>query len=91
VLQRDGARCSFVSEDGKRCEQRGGLELHHHEPFARGGAATTDNIRVLCKSHNRWLAERDYGADFIEQRIARARRKRSDRQRAPGPAAEEAD
>jgi hypothetical protein len=83
VLLRDGTRCSFVSADGKRCEQRGGLELHHEEPFARGGPATTTNIRVLCAPHNRWLAERDYGAAFIEQRIARARRERSKRQQVP--------
>jgi hypothetical protein len=83
ALQRDGALCSFVSEDGKRCEQRGMLELHHEEPFARGGPATTANIRVLCKAHNRWLAERDYGRAFIEQRIVRARRERSNRQQVP--------
>ena len=88
VLERDGTRCSFVSADGKRCEQRGGLELHHEEPFARGGPATTANIRVLCKAHNRWLAERDYGQALIEQRIARARRERSNRQQVPERARE---
>jgi hypothetical protein len=83
VLQRDGARCSFVSEDGKRCEQRGWLELHHEEPFARGGPPTTTNIRVLCAPHNRYLAEHDYGSAFIEQRIARARRERTTQRRVP--------
>jgi hypothetical protein len=83
VLARDGTRCSFVSEDGKRCDQRGGLELHHEEPFARGGPPTTANIRVMCAAHNRWLAERDYGSAFIEQRIARARRERNHGQQVP--------
>ena len=91
VLRRDGTRCSFVSEDGKRCEERGALELHHEEPFARGGLATTTNIRVLCRAHNRWLAERDYGPAFIEQRIARARHERSAGQRVPERAREGAD
>lgn len=73
VLARDGARCSYVSEGGKRCEQRGLLELHHEEPFGRGGAATVENIRVLCNAHNRLLAERDYGRAFVRERIERER------------------
>jgi hypothetical protein len=76
VLERDGARCSYVSADGKRCEQRGWLELHHEEPFARGGPATDSNIRVLCRAHNALLAERDYGRGFMQRRIARARSER---------------
>ena len=72
VLERDGARCTFVSKDGKRCEQRGWLQLHHEEPFARGGPPTLANIRVLCGPHNRLLAERDYGRAFMQQRIERA-------------------
>jgi 5-methylcytosine-specific restriction endonuclease McrA len=70
VLERDGACCSYVSPDGKRCDQRGFLELHHEEPFGRGGAATTENIRVVCRSHNQLFAERDYGSAFMRQRIA---------------------
>jgi hypothetical protein len=46
-LARDGARCTYRSPDGKRCEQRGRLELHHEQPFGRGGPATVENIRVL--------------------------------------------
>ena len=91
VLQRDGARCSFVSEEGQRCEELGGLELHHEEPFARGGPPTTANIRVLCMAHNRWLAERDYGRAFIEQRIASARRERSTHEQVPERAREGGD
>jgi hypothetical protein len=80
VLSRDGARCSFVSADGKRCEQRGWLELHHEQPFGRGGPATLSNVRVLCQAHNQLLAERDYGRAFIQRRIERARSKRSEQQ-----------
>ena len=69
ALARDEARCTFVSEDGKRCEQRGWLQLHHEHPFARGGPPTLANIRVLCGPHNRLLAERDYGRAFVQQRI----------------------
>ena len=80
ALERDGARCTFVSEEGKRCEQRGWLQLHHEHPFARGGAATPANIRVLCAPHNRLLAERDYGRAFVQQRIDGARKRSSSRE-----------
>ena len=60
---------------GKRCEQRGWLQLHHDNPFARGGTATLENIRVLCAPHNRLLAERDYGRAFVQRHIDIARRK----------------
>jgi 5-methylcytosine-specific restriction endonuclease McrA len=73
VLERDGMRCSYVSAEGKRCEQRGWLELHHEQPYGRGGAPTVANIRVLCRAHNDLLAERDYGRDFIRCRIEHAR------------------
>jgi len=61
-----------VSADGKRCDQRGFLELHHEEPFGRGGPATVANILVICRSHNQLLAERDYGSAFMRHRIERA-------------------
>ena len=74
ALARDEARCTFVSKEGKRCEQRGWLQLHHEHPFARGGPPTLANIRVLCGPHNRLLAERDYGRAFVQQRIDSARK-----------------
>jgi 5-methylcytosine-specific restriction endonuclease McrA len=77
VLERDGMRCSYVSAEGKRCEQRGWLELHHEQPYGRGGAPTVANIRVLCRGHNDLLAERDYGRDFMRSRIERARSERT--------------
>jgi 5-methylcytosine-specific restriction endonuclease McrA len=73
VLARDGARCTFLSTDGKRCDQRALLELHHEQPFGRGGAATVENIRVLCRAHNQLLAERDYGQAFMRERIERVK------------------
>jgi len=86
ALARDGARCSYVSEDGKRCEQSGWLQLHHEQPFGRGGPATAANIRILCKAHNQLLAERDYGRAFMQHRIQRARTERGEQQLVLGPA-----
>jgi len=74
VVARDQLQCTFVSSEGKRCSERGWLQLHHDKPFGRGGPATDDNIRVLCGAHNRLLAERDYGRDYVRRRIEHARR-----------------
>jgi hypothetical protein len=53
VHERDGGQCTFVSPEGRRCTARGFLELHHHlTTYARGGAATADNLRLTCRAHN---------------------------------------
>jgi hypothetical protein len=44
------------------------VEFDHLQPVARGGQASTENIRLLCRAHNQWEAERVFGADFIEQK-----------------------
>ena len=85
VLARDGARCSFIGPDGLRCTERGLLELHHEQPFGRGGPATTANIRVLCRSHNQLLAEQDYGRAFIQRHVQHAQRSSQPCQLVPGP------
>ena len=85
VVQRDGTRCTFVSKDGKRCEQTGWLQLHHEDPHARGGQPTPDNIRVLCAPHNRLLAERDFGRAYVQQRIERERTRSAARGRTAEP------
>jgi hypothetical protein len=41
------------------------LELHHEEPYARGGPATETNIRLVYKSHNALVAEENFGRDLI--------------------------
>ena len=69
VHARDGGQCAFVSNEGQRCEARCFLELHHHEPFARGGVSTPENLRLMCRSHNALLAERDYGRTFMEAKL----------------------
>ena len=57
VWERDGGRCTFVSKDGHRCEERGGLEFDHRNEFARGGGATVAGMRLLCRAHNQYAAE----------------------------------
>jgi 5-methylcytosine-specific restriction endonuclease McrA len=73
VSERDERRCTFVSETGKRCDERGFLEYDHVEPIARGGKSTVENVRLRCRAHNQFEAERAYGADFMSAKRAEAR------------------
>jgi hypothetical protein len=76
VYARDGGRCRYVDTRGQRCCERVRLEFHHHDrPFGRGGDHDPDGLRLMCKSHNRLLAERDYGKTVMA-RHARAPAKR---------------
>jgi hypothetical protein len=74
VHERDGGRCTFVSDSGRRCEERRALHFDHIEPFARelaegrSGEATVSGIRLLCPAHNQLEAERVFGAGFMEQK-----------------------
>jgi hypothetical protein len=52
VYARDGEQCSFVGVDGRRCKEKGWLEIDHVGPFGKGGATITPNLRLLC----RWSA-----------------------------------
>jgi hypothetical protein len=71
VRERDGKRCRFVDEQGRRCSERHRLEFHHRRPFAMGGDHGPDNIGLLCPQHNRLLAEIDYGRAAIGRRMGR--------------------
>jgi hypothetical protein len=70
VYERAGGRCAFVDARGRRCEERSRLEFHHRHPHGHGGDRTPDNISLLCRSHNLYLAGIDYG----QAAIARHRR-----------------
>jgi hypothetical protein len=62
VAARDGASCAFVSRSGRRCGERGFLELHHLVPYALGGQPTVGNIQLRCRAHNAYEAEHCFGS-----------------------------
>ncbi len=70
LLEREGASCTFTGTDGSRCGARAFLQFHHRQAWARGGADTADNLTLLCRAHNRLLAEQDFGRAHIEKVIA---------------------
>jgi 5-methylcytosine-specific restriction endonuclease McrA len=73
VLQRDGRRCTFTSETGHRCTERKGLEFDHMDPYAQDGTSTVSNVRLLCRAHNQYEAERAFGDEFMRhKRLAAA-------------------
>jgi hypothetical protein len=74
VYVRDGGRCSFVSEDGRRCEACALLEFDHIEPWATLGASAADNLRLRCRAHNGLHARNCFGARHIAGKIAARRR-----------------
>jgi len=83
VYARDGGCCTFVSDDGRRCGSRRRLELDHIVPVARGGGSTVDNVRLRCRAHNQYAAERVFGAAFMAARRGAARDAATVRARAP--------
>ena len=72
VHERDGGRCTFVDDRGKRCDERGALEIDHLDGFARTHRHDIDALRLLCRAHNQHAAERMYGRPFIEAARQRA-------------------
>jgi len=62
VWQRDHGQCSYIHyETQKRCDSQYALEYDHILPHALGGETTIDNLRMLCRSHNQFLAMQTFG------------------------------
>jgi 5-methylcytosine-specific restriction endonuclease McrA len=73
VCERDQGQCTFVSESGHRCSSRSQLEHDHVIPVARGGESTVENLRLRCRAHNHYEAERAFGAEFMRYKRQEAR------------------
>ncbi len=76
VWARDGSRCTFVGTNGQRCDSRTRLELDHVLPIAQGGASTVGNLRLRCRAHNQYEAERAFGERFVQTKRERAAEER---------------
>ena len=62
VWRRDRGRCSYVDRtSGRRCGSQHLLQIDHVVPYARGGSAEPNNLRLLCAAHHR---HRHAGAGF---------------------------
>lgn len=67
VYERDGARCSFTDDDGRRCAETGALEFDHVDGFAMTRVHDVDRIRLLCRAHNQHAADRMYGHALMDE------------------------
>ena len=62
VWRRDRGRCRYVDRtSGRRCGSQHLLQIDHVVPYALGGAAEPNNLRLLCAAHHRY---RHAGARF---------------------------
>jgi hypothetical protein len=76
VYARAGYQCQYEAPDGTRCSARTGLEIDHERPFAIYRSHDERHLRLLCKRHNRFQAERVYGAGFIRAKIEEKKRQK---------------
>ena len=77
VFERDGGRCTFVSEDGRRCEETMFLQFDHIEPRARRRLDTTKNLRLRCAGHNQLHARNCFGSIAVRERAHEYKRQES--------------
>jgi 5-methylcytosine-specific restriction endonuclease McrA len=88
VWKRDGGQCTFTSDTGHRCEERKDVQFDHIEPYAKGGEASVGGIRLLCRAHNQYEAERGFGVEFMRHKREAARSRASEGQ-TQGPSSSE--
>ena len=73
ILERDGLRCTWRGPGGTRCSARAWLERDHKQARSLGGATTLENLRHLCRAHNRRAAEHIHGEHHIDRAIRKKR------------------
>ena len=55
VWRRDQGRCRYVDRaSGRRCGSQHLLQIDHVVPYACGGGAEPNNLRLLCAAHHRY-------------------------------------
>jgi hypothetical protein len=89
VFERDGFQCTYVADDGRRCEAHSFLELDHVHPKGRGGSDDAANLRVRCRAHNQLWAEQVFGHEYVKNSRRLRQQKstrRSDESSSPMPA-----
>lgn len=69
VYARDQGRCTFCSDGGRRCAERRLLQLDHVRPFAEGGEATVENLRLRCRAHSLHAATVHFGREYVRAAV----------------------
>jgi len=79
VLVRAGHQCEYRAKDGTRCSSKTGLQIEHSRPFAIYRSHEERFLKVLCRRHNLFQAERVYGSEFIRAKIEEKKRQKVSR------------
>ena len=90
VWHRDQGRCTFIGTDGHRCASKWSLQFDHVQPYAMNPEATVEGLRLRCRAHNQYEAERTFGAEFMSRKREQARRRVEQRRRTENAAGDPA-
>jgi hypothetical protein len=71
VWNRDQGRCTFEGVNGHRCSSGSFLEFDHVDPRRRED--TVQGLRLRCRAHNQYEAERIFGSEFMTKKREEAR------------------
>ena len=72
VSLRDKGQCCHKYSDGKRCEEKRWIQVHHIKPVSEGGTNAVSNLQTLCYNHHRYTHEvrlKDTSKKFPLQRL----------------------
>lgn len=59
LLQQAKHQCEYLNPKTRlRCDARHALQVDHRIPLALGGSHKSDNLRILCRSHNLLMARK---------------------------------
>ncbi|RYZ57426.1 MAG: HNH endonuclease [Proteobacteria bacterium] len=67
VWLRDKGECTFEHDDGSVCGETMMIELDHIDMVCFGGEHSVDNLRLRCRTHNRYHAVVSLGEDFMSR------------------------
>jgi len=70
IWKRDQSRCTYEDPRTKRrCTSQHALEMDPITPYALGGATTVENLRLLCRAHNLYEAQKIFGKLEVVSKI----------------------
>jgi len=52
---RDRGVCQHFFPDGRKCQSRRGIHLHHEHEFGAGGGHEPSNLRTYCRAHHQLI------------------------------------
>jgi hypothetical protein len=68
LIQKHEGECSYRDpRTGVKCTSRYQIQIDHIHPRALGGTNAAGNLRLLCRQHNLYEAERIFGRDKVER------------------------